>query len=173
MERKGAACYCAGQIRRNKSPVPSPPVAPGGMQQSCSSMTCHKHEGKHTLSNTLQRGKSRFYCLWEFTQQQLMAFHLRFYWAIKWHVSSLPSYFLAFGCDCTGSICESVFPLLTDLHPPCTESLVWFQARTPKCIILNLSSYQCSSPALKQSCEKAHTHTHINTFWNLFIFFHK
>lgn len=75
---KAAACYCAGQIRRNKSPVPSPPVAPRRMQQSCSSMTCHKHEGKHTRSNTLQRGRSLSYCLWEFTQQQLMAFHVRF-----------------------------------------------------------------------------------------------
>ena len=47
----------------------------------------------HTGSNTLQRGRSCFYCLWEFTQQQLMAFHFSFYRAIKWHVSSLPSYF--------------------------------------------------------------------------------
>lgn len=37
-------------------------------------------------NNTLQRGRSRFYCLREFTQQQLMAFHFSFYRAIKWHV---------------------------------------------------------------------------------------
>lgn len=49
---KASACYCAGQIRWNKSPVPSPPVAPRRMQQSCSSMTCHKHEGKHTRTYT-------------------------------------------------------------------------------------------------------------------------
>lgn len=65
---KMGVCYCAGQIRKNKSPAPSPPVAPRRMQQSCSSMTCHKHEGKHTRSNTLRRGRRRFYCLREFTQ---------------------------------------------------------------------------------------------------------
>lgn len=105
--RKAAACYCAGQIRRNKSPVLSRPGAPRRMQQSCSSMTCHKHEGKHTLSNTL-----RFYCLWEFTQQQLMAFHFPLYRAIKWRVSSLPGYFsYIWGSFCSFNLWVLVFVL--------------------------------------------------------------
>lgn len=33
-------------------------------------------------NNTLQRGRSFFYCLGEFIQQQLMAFHFSFYQAI-------------------------------------------------------------------------------------------
>lgn len=50
-------------------------------------------------NNTLQKAWSRFYCLWEFTQQQLMVFHFKFYWAIKWHVSSSPWYFRTFKCN--------------------------------------------------------------------------
>lgn len=106
---KADACYCATQIRKNESPAPSPPVAPRRMQQSCSSMTCHKHEGKHTWSNTLQRGRRCLYCLREFTQQPLTEFHFRFYRAIKWSISSLPSYFVAFRCDHACSICKSSF----------------------------------------------------------------
>lgn len=92
---KVGVCYCAGQIKKNKSPAPSPPVAPRRMQQSRSSMTCHKHEGKHTWSNTFRGGSRHFYCLWEFTQQGLTAFHFRFYRVIKWSISSLPGDFLA------------------------------------------------------------------------------
>lgn len=161
---KADACYCAAQIRKNESPAPSPPVAPRRMQQSCSSMTCHKHEGKHTWSNTLQRGRRYLYCLWEFTQQRLMEFHFRFYRAIKWSISSPPSYFLAFQCDHTCSVCKSLFlfSLLIDLQP---DSKLRFPL-TPKGITLNLSSYQQSANVSKQSWEK-------NIWWKLSFFIFK
>lgn len=106
---KAAACYCAVQIRRNKSPVPSPPVAPRRMRQSCSSMTCHKHEGKHTHTqqHTPERQESLLLPLGIYSTTT-DGISRSFYRAIKWHVSSLPSYFLTFRCDRTGSICTSV-----------------------------------------------------------------
>lgn len=92
---EAAACYCAGQIRRNKSPVLSSPKAPRRMEQSCSSMTCHKHEGKHA-GITHSREAAVAYVAsgnlpnnnwWHFTSGF-------FYCSIKWHVSCLPAYFL-------------------------------------------------------------------------------
>lgn len=100
------------------------------MQQSCSSMTCHKHEGKHTRSNTLQRSRSLFYCLWEFTQQQLIAFHVRFTEPLRgmFHLY-LVIFFHSGAIVQVQSVSQFFFLLLTDLHLPCTDSLVGFETR--------------------------------------------
>lgn len=77
-ERRRLACDSAGEIRGNKSPVPSPPKAPRRMQRSRSSMTHDKHRGKHTQEQHTPEAAVAFYCLWEFTRQQLMGFQSAF-----------------------------------------------------------------------------------------------